>query len=107
MIPKKCLTLGLCLEYETFIRGVFCPNLFVCLCVCLCVCVSAFLKTTENENEKFKKEAITLPTFIRNELFERRIEKNEMEDNVPIGMKRKASTKTAEEKRTADVNALQ
>ncbi len=38
-IPKKCLTLGLCLEYETFIRGVFCPNLFVCLCVCLCVCL--------------------------------------------------------------------
>ena len=24
-IPKKCLTL------ETFIRGVFCPNLFVCV----------------------------------------------------------------------------
>ncbi len=37
-IPKKCL-LGLCLECETFIRGVFCPNLFVCVCVCLCVCV--------------------------------------------------------------------
>ncbi len=29
-IPKKCL-LGLCLECETFIRGVFCPNLCVCL----------------------------------------------------------------------------
>ena len=30
-----------------------------------------------------------------------------MEDNVPIGMKRKACKKTLEEKRTADVNALQ
>jgi hypothetical protein len=40
-IPKKCL-LGLCLECETFIRGVFCPNLFVCLCVC--VCLSAFFE---------------------------------------------------------------
>ncbi len=30
-VPKKCLFLGLCLEYETFIRGVFCPNLCVCL----------------------------------------------------------------------------
>ena len=37
IIPKKFLTLGLCLEYETFIRGVFCPNLCVCLCVCVCV----------------------------------------------------------------------
>ena len=36
-VPKKCLTLGLCLEYETFIRGVFCPNLFVCVCVCVYV----------------------------------------------------------------------
>ena len=56
-----------------------------------------FLKTTENENEK----------FIINELFEWRIDKNEMEDNVPIGMKRKAGKMTAEEKRAADVNALQ
>jgi hypothetical protein len=32
---------------------------------------------------------------------------NEMEDNVSIGMKRKAGKKTAEEKRAADVNALQ
>ena len=32
-IPKKCLTLGLCLEYETFIRGVLCPNLCVFVCV--------------------------------------------------------------------------
>ena len=32
---------------------------------------------------------------------------DDMEDNVPIGMKRKACKKTAEEKRTADVNALQ
>ncbi len=30
-----------------------------------------------------------------------------MEDNVPIGMKRKAGKMTAEEKRAADVNALQ
>ena len=37
LIPKKCL-LGLCLECETSIRGVFCPNLFVCLCVCVFVC---------------------------------------------------------------------
>ena len=37
-IPKKCLTLGLCLEYETFIRGVFCPYL------CVCVSVRFFLK---------------------------------------------------------------
>ena len=45
----------------------------------------------------------------KKELFEQRIEKkmDEMEDNVPIGMKRKACKKTAEEKRTADVNALQ
>ncbi len=42
IVPKKCLTLGLCLEYETFIRGVFCPNLCVCVFVCLCVCMSAF-----------------------------------------------------------------
>ena len=28
-----------------------------------------------------------------------------MEDNVPIGMKRKAGKMTAEEKRAADVNA--
>jgi hypothetical protein len=40
VVPKKCLTLGLCLEYETFIRGVFCPNLCVCLCVCVFVCLS-------------------------------------------------------------------
>ena len=49
-IPKKCL-LGLCLECETFIRGVFCPNLFVCLFVCLCVCVCVcplFLKKINN-----------------------------------------------------------
>ncbi len=26
---QEVQTLGLCLEYETFIRGVFCPNLFV------------------------------------------------------------------------------
>ena len=39
------LTLGLCLEYETFIRGVFCPNLFVCVYVLVCVCVCPlFLK---------------------------------------------------------------
>ena len=30
-----------------------------------------------------------------------------MEDNVPIGMKRKAGKMTAEEKRAADVIALQ
>ena len=30
-----------------------------------------------------------------------------MEDNVPIGMKRKAGKMTAEKKRAADVNALQ
>ena len=30
-----------------------------------------------------------------------------MEDNVSIGMKRKAGKMTAEEKRAADVNALQ
>jgi hypothetical protein len=42
-VPKKCLTLGLCLEYETFTRGVFCPNLFVCLFVCVFVC-PLFLK---------------------------------------------------------------
>ena len=35
---QEVLTLGLCLEYETFIRGVFCPN----LCVCVFVCLSAF-----------------------------------------------------------------
>ena len=35
IIPKKCLTLGLCLEYETYIRGVFCPNLCVCVFVSL------------------------------------------------------------------------
>ena len=42
------------------------------------------------------------------ELFERRIEKkmDEIEDNVPIGTKRKACKKTAEEKRTADINAF-
>ena len=57
--------------------------------------------------KKFKLEAITLPTIIRNDLLERRIEKNEMEYNVPIGMKRKAGKKTAEEKRTTDVNTLQ
>ena len=45
-IPKKCL-LGLCLECETFIRGVFCPNLFVCLYVCMCVC-PLFLKKINN-----------------------------------------------------------
>ena len=28
------LILGLCLEYETFIRGVVCPNLFVCVFFC-------------------------------------------------------------------------
>ena len=39
VVPKKCLTLGLYLEYETFIRGVFCPNL---CCLCVCVCLSAF-----------------------------------------------------------------
>ena len=44
IIPKKCLTLGLWLEYETFIREVFCPNLFVCVYVCLFVCVSAFFE---------------------------------------------------------------
>ena len=44
IIPKKCLTLGLCLECETFIRGVFCPNLWVCLCVCVFVCMSAFFE---------------------------------------------------------------
>ena len=77
-----------------------------CLFVCVCVC-PLFLKTTENENEKFRLEAITLPTVIRIDLLERRIEKNEMEDNVPIGKKRKAGKKTAEEKRNADVNALQ
>ena len=66
-----------------------------------------FVCVYENENEKIKLEAITLPTVIRNELFEQRIEKNEMEDNVPIGMKRKAGKMTAEEKRAADVNALQ
>ena len=65
--------------------------MFVCVYVC-----PLFLKTTENENEK----------FIRSDLFERRIEKNEMEDNVPIGKKRKAGKKTAEEKRNADVNAF-
>ncbi len=43
--PKKCLTLGFCLEYETFIRGVFCPNLFVCLCVFVC---PFFLKKINN-----------------------------------------------------------
>jgi hypothetical protein len=44
-----CLTLGLCLEYETFIRGVFCPNLCVCLFVYLCICVSVsfFLKNKQ------------------------------------------------------------
>ncbi len=48
-------------------------------------------------------------TLIWKELFEQRIAKkmDEMEDNVPIGLKRKACKKTAEEKRTADVNALQ
>ena len=50
---------------------------------------------------------LILPTVIRNDLFERRIEKNEMEDNESIGMKRKAGKMTAEEKRAADVNALQ
>ncbi len=34
-VPKNCLTLGLCLEYETFIRGVFCLT---------CLCVPLFLK---------------------------------------------------------------
>ncbi len=41
-VPKKCLTLGLCLE--TFIRGVFCPNLFVCVCVFVCLYVRFFWK---------------------------------------------------------------
>jgi hypothetical protein len=66
-----------------------------------------FLKKTENENEKIQNKSDRL--LIR-KLFEQRIEKklDEMEDNnVPIGMKRKACKKTAEEKRTADVNALQ
>ena len=45
--------------------------------------------------------------MIRNEIFERRIEMNEMEDNVSIEMKRKAGKSTTEEKRAADVNALQ
>ena len=66
-VPKKCL-LGLCLECETFIRGVFCPNLFVCLFVCVCVCVCVcplFLKTTENENEKFvRSNHIVSGTYI-------------------------------------------
>ena len=38
-VSQEVLTVGLCLEYETFIRGVFGPNLFVCVCcVCLSVC---------------------------------------------------------------------
>ncbi len=81
----------------------------VCLFVCLCVC-PLFLKTTENENEKFIRSNHINDgeiNHIRNDLFERRIEKNEMEDNVSIGMKRKAGKMTAEEKRAADVNALQ
>jgi hypothetical protein len=83
----------------------------VCVCVCLFVCVFVcplFLKTTENENEKLQIR-MKQSTLIRKKLFARRIEKkmDEMEDNVPIGMKRKACKKTAEEKRTADVNALQ
>ena len=39
MFPRS-LILGLCLECETFIRGVFCPN----LCVSVCVCVHFFEK---------------------------------------------------------------
>ena len=35
------LMLGLCFEYETFIRGVFCPNLFF---LCVCLYVGFFLK---------------------------------------------------------------
>ena len=42
VVPKKCL-LGLCLEYETFIRGVFC--MYVCLFVCVC---PLFLKKINN-----------------------------------------------------------
>ena len=34
---QAILILSLCLEYETFIRGVVCPNLCVCVFVCLCV----------------------------------------------------------------------
>jgi hypothetical protein len=45
--------------------------------------------------------------LLETNFFERRIEMNEMEDNVSIGMKRKAGKRTAEEKRAADVNALQ
>ena len=56
----------------------------------------------KNSNSKQSK-------LIRKELFEQRIEEkmDEMEVNVPIGLKRKACKKTAEEKRTADVIALQ
>ena len=44
---QEVLTLGLCLEYETFIRGVFCPNLCVCVFVCVFVCLSAFFLKKE------------------------------------------------------------
>ena len=76
------------------------------MCVCVFVC-PLFWKTTENENEK--NQIRSDRHLIWKELFEQRIEKkmDEMEDNVPIGMKRKAGKKTAEEKRTADVNVLQ
>ncbi len=76
--------------------------------MCLFVC-PLFLKTTENENEKILILIRSDQQLIWKELFEQRIKKNmdEMEDNVPIGMKRKACKKTAEEKRTADVNTLQ
>ena len=58
---------------------------------------------------KMKNSNSKQSTLIRNELFEQRIVKkmDEMEDNVPIGKKRKACKKSAEEKRTADVNPLQ
>jgi hypothetical protein len=69
--------------------------------------MSAFFEKDWKWKWKVHKKQITLPTDIRNELFERRIDKNEMEDNVSIGMKRKAGKMTAEEKRAADVNALQ
>jgi hypothetical protein len=58
---------------------------------------------------KMKNSNSKQSTLIRKELFEQRIEEkmDEMEVNVPIGLKRKACKKTAEEKRTADVIAFQ
>ena len=49
MLFPRSLILGLCLGYETFIRGVVCPNLYVCIyicvyvCVCVCVCIYVYV----------------------------------------------------------------